>query len=276
MVGSWGWSGIREMVLIVKIFTSRISGGGCSECLEVFKSRVDAFLETWFIKHALLGSYRSVEVRCLQVPVILADYVEIPPKYVTLMQSLFLRTPFPACAHICWDVARIVRSPTLYRAGSHGVSNTYRWSESSFTPCTAALDPDAILRDKHSTVSDQNIIDWIPNIVYCGIRDIHRTVWSSSTPIISGIWLPCEILMESWRRSSGICFILFIIPSVLEEMEIFPSWVESRKKRGTEGGNPGTFHHHSQFFNSFVPHLDCQLQTSNKPMALALPHQLVH
>lgn len=151
------------------------------------------------------------------------------------MQSLFLRTPFPACAHICWDVASIVRSPTLYRAGSHGVSDTYRWSESSFTPCTAALDPDAILRDKHSTVSDQNIIDWIPNIVYCGIRDIHRTVWSSSTPIISGIWLPCEILMESRRRSSGICFILFIIPSVLEEMEIFPSWVETRKKRGTEG-----------------------------------------
>lgn len=59
------------------------------------------------------------------------------------------------------------------------MSDTCRWSESSFTPCTAALGPDAILRDKHSTVSDQNIIDWIPNIIYSSIRDVQGAVWSS-------------------------------------------------------------------------------------------------
>lgn len=151
----------------------------------------------------------------LQDPVVLADYVKIPPKHKKLMHSLFLGTEnaadglcFPGCAYVCWDVARIVRSPTLYRR-SHGMSDTYRWSESSYTPCTAALDPSAILRNKHSTVSDRNIIDWIPNIIYSSIRDILGTVWSSRHQLYQA----SDHLVRSWcsRGEGAVEFVLFFL-----------------------------------------------------------------
>lgn len=67
---------------------------------------------------------------------------------------------------------------------------------SSFTPCSAALHPDIMLRDKYYTASDQNIIVWIPNIIYCSTRDVRGTIWSSNMPLPSGVCLPREILTE--------------------------------------------------------------------------------
>jgi len=74
---------------------------------------------------------------------------------------------------------------------------------SSFTTCSAVLYADITPRDKYYTVSDQNIISWIPSIIYCSTRDIHWTVWSSNTPVIPGICLSCEILMASLTRRHG-------------------------------------------------------------------------
>lgn len=61
---------------------------------------------------------------------------------------------------------------------------------SSFTPCSAALYPDIMLRDKYCTVSDQNIIKRFPSITYCSTRD--------STLLTSGVCLLFKILTEKF------------------------------------------------------------------------------
>lgn len=150
---------------------------------------------------------------------------------------------------------------------------------SSCIPCSAALYPDIMLRDKYYAVFDQNIINWITNIIYCSTRDICGTVWSSNTPVILGICLPHEILMESRTRCHGRHFILFIIPPVFEEKEIFPSWVEGRRKRGTERENPGMELDFSSSI-ALLQHLRAPSTLSaadfTKHMDVALPHQPCH
>lgn len=117
---------------------------------------------------------------------------------------------------------------------------------SSFTPCSAALHPDIMLRDKYYTASDQNIIVWIPNIIYCSTRDIRGTIWSSNTPLTSGVCLPREILTER------LLYLLYFSTHIWGKGDVpLPSGGQKEKTYWEE--NPWIFHHHSQYCNILVP-----------------------
>lgn len=149
----------------------------------------------------------------LQVPGVLADYITILPKYIIvfLLPQNWKHCGWTSFPRMWVGVLRHGKDCELSHIVQNepwDVWNLQRiWEQIS--PFTAALDPDAILRDKHPTVSDQNIIDWIPNIIYRGIRGIHGTAWSSRHQLYQA----SDHLVRSWwsHGEGAVEFALFFL-----------------------------------------------------------------
>lgn len=147
---------------------------------------------------------------------------------------------------------------------NHGISNTYRWSA-----VLHLVQQHCFLISCWGTSITLSLTR-IPSTEFLiSFTAAPKTFVKEFDPATRHLHQASVYLVRSWRsRGQGAMevalFFLLFHPYLRKRRYSLPEWRAERKEvlRGKILGQHWIFHHHAQYCNTFVPHPDCQLQTS--------------